>query len=131
MFKRESEETEVASIYRILSRELEEIIEVACERLSRCPLVIHAMTEIEAGRVGQERRAFEALEELVRKEVLSLSQIDLYGIGLKRAKVNVTTGLLFGSARGITVTIEAKASLSRFGKLNKLAAIGATIKVAK
>lgn len=128
---RDSEKTEVASVHRILQREMEEIIEVASDRLKACPLVKHALTEIEAGRVGEERRAFEALEEIVKKEVLACTKIDLYGIGLKRAKVNVYTGLTFGSVRGISVVIEAQASLSRFGKYRKLAAVAANIKIAK
>lgn len=129
MFK--TEKTEIASIHRILQRELEEVVEVAVQRLERCPVIKMAYDETCTAAIGDERRAFEALEELVKKEVLSIAQLDLYGIGVRRAKVNVSAGLLFGSTRGITIVIEAKASLSRFGKLNKVAAVGATFKVTK
>ncbi len=126
-----TEKTDIASIHRILQRQLEEVIEVAVQRLERCPVVKMAYEETQWARVGGERRAFDALELLVKKEVASVAQLDLYSIGIRRAKVKVSAGLPLGSVRGITIVIEAKASLSRFGKLNKVAAVGATFKVTK
>lgn len=129
MFK--TEKTEVASIHRILQRELEEVVEVACQRLERCPVVKMAYEEAVTARIDDERRAFEALELLVKGEVASCAQLDLYGVGLKVGKVKVSAGLCFKSARGITVVIEAQGKLTRFGKSRKVAAIGATFQVTK
>lgn len=129
MFK--TEKTEVASVHRILQRELEEVVEVATERLTRCPVVKMAYEEAITANVEQERRAFEALEELVKREVLSCAQIDLYGVGLKAGKAKVCAGLSSDTGRAITVVIEVQGKLARFGKYRKIAAIGATISVAK